>query len=160
MSVVSEEFKSLLAGLQETNRQTMAVLAQAQLEALREIVKGIAVNKTAGLTDGRGVGRPVSFKGEESKYQEWKAKLMAYLVSHNKGCNIWLKWAIENNEVILSDDVRSHWKSCPGEAEEFGNKLYAVLLSSVEGEAFHICHSAGDGNGYEALRLLAIGRMK
>ena len=36
----------------------------------------------------------------------------------------------------------------------FGNRLYAILLSCTEEDPFNICYSVADGNGLEAMRLL------
>lgn len=145
--------KTVLAELQEQSRQNMTLLATHQREALREIVKATGMSKSSGLTDGRGIGRPTDFTGKETRYQEWKAKLVAYLRSNNHDCPEWIRWAAACGAPTESNDIQHIWVDTHDEVEEFSVKLYAILLSCTE-DAFRICHSVADGNGLEAMRLL------
>ena len=148
------DLKTVLAELQEQSRQNMTLLATQQMEALREIAKATGMSKPSGLTDGRGIGRPTNFKGDEKRYKEWNAKLVAYIRSNNHDCPEWTRWVAECDAPIESTDIQQIWVNTYDEVEEFSIKLYTILLSCTEDDAFRICHSVSDGNGLEAMRLL------
>ena len=64
----------MMAALQEQNSQNMQLLQKSNMEAVQAIIANV---RPQSLTDSRGIGKPVTFKGEEKKYAEWKAKMMA-----------------------------------------------------------------------------------
>ena len=135
--------KTVLAELQEQSRQNMTLLATHQMAALREIVKVIGMSKSSGLTDGRGIGRPTNFKGDETRYKEWKANIVAYFQSNNHDCPEWVRWAAVCDAPIESSDIQQIWVDPYGEVEEFRIKLYAI--------AFRVCQIVSDGNGLKAI---------
>ena len=57
------------------------------------------------MTDTRGIGRPITFKGEESKYAEWKAKLLAYLRVIIPQSDRWIQWCCKMTTSITEDEV-------------------------------------------------------
>ena len=77
MSVSMEVVQGMMAEMQKQHAGNLATLARQQLDALQLLVQG--TKTTAGMTDTRGIGRLVSFKGDEGKYGEWKAKLLGVL---------------------------------------------------------------------------------
>ena len=151
--VTIEALQAMMSGLQEQNRNNMVMLANQHIDALKEIVKA-SKNNSSGLTDVRGVGRPTTFRGEEEKYCEWKAKLFAYLRMSAPKSMEWITWASTRTSRIQDQDIKDEYEPQDSEVKDFSVKLYAILLSCTEDDAFRISHSVGDGNGLEALRLL------
>ena len=76
--VTVEALQTMMTNLQAQAHQNMVTLAQQHLDALKEIVHSNTRGGSSGMTDTRGIGRPVVFKGEEQRYGEWKAKLFAF----------------------------------------------------------------------------------
>ena len=61
----------MMAQLQEQNSANMATLAGQQMDALQVIVQNSKPHTgLTSFTDTRGIGRPITFKGEEVKYAE------------------------------------------------------------------------------------------
>ena len=134
----------MLMELQRQNMENIAVL-------MKQFQTGVG---GGGMTDSRGIGRPITFKGEESKYAEWKAKLLAYLRVTNPKSDSWIQWSSKRQKVITVEDVDEEFETETQEVKEFAVKFYAILMSCTEDDAFRICHSVTDGNGLEAMRLL------
>ena len=57
------------------------------------------------MTDSRGIGRPMTFKGDEGKYAEWKAKLLAYIRVSIPHAADWVLWASQEATNITEEDV-------------------------------------------------------
>ena len=108
----------------------------------------------SGLTDTRGIGRPVAFKGDELKYAEWKAKLMAYLRISTPQSDELIKWVAQADSTVTEEDVDISYPNNKQDVWRFAHNLYSILLSCTEDDAFRICHSVKEGNGLEAMRLL------
>ena len=70
--------QGMMMGLQKQSANSLATLAKQQFDALQLLVQGTKTSSGA-MTDTRDIGRPKKFKGEENKYGELKAKLLAYL---------------------------------------------------------------------------------
>ena len=147
-------------GLQEQNArnlgEVMAALQRQQNDALGKILA--TVQPTRQLTDTRGIGRPIAFRGEERRYAEWKAKLYAYLKITFPEAMDWISWATKSPVPIIEEEIT---KTLPIDTNvkyvdilTFSNKLYATLLGCVEEDAFRICYSVKNENGLEAMRLL------
>ena len=96
----------------------------------------------------------VSFKGDEGKYGEWKAKLLAYLRVDVPNSDLWIQWCGQQQIAILEADIDVEFGNDAFTVKEFAVKFYSILLSCMEDDAFWICHSVKDGNGLEAMRLL------
>ena len=75
-----------------------------QNDALTELVG--SARATSALTDTRGSGRPVVFKGDEGKYTEWKAKLMAYLRISTPESDEMVQWAAAADSTVTEEDVK------------------------------------------------------
>lgn len=154
--VTVEAMQAMMAHLQEQNANNLATLARQQMEALQAIVaRSMRAQSTGGMTDTRGIGRPVTFKGDEGKYAEWKAKLNAYLRIMTAESDGWMKWACNEGQTITEESLDLEFGQQSGVVKEFSIKLYSILMSCTEDDAFRICHSVKDGNGLEALRLVA-----
>ena len=150
--VTVEDVQKMMTALQEQNNENMRTLARQQMEALTQIVANSKPNGI--MTDTRAIGKPITFKGEELKYPEWKAKLMAYLKMTVPDSENWIRWAAEEKDPITEERMDEAWLASSRQAKEFAGKLYAMLLSCTEDDAFRICHSVSTGNGLEAMRLL------
>ena len=72
MVVTLEALQVMMAELRKQNEENMATLAKQQFDALQLLVQ--RTKTTSGAMTG-----PITFQGEEGKYGEWMAKLLAYL---------------------------------------------------------------------------------
>ena len=88
-----DALQAMMAELQKQNASNLATLAKQQFDALQTLIQGTTKTHGGGMTDTRGIGRPITFKGEETKYAEWKAKLMAYLSVAAPKSDEWIQWA-------------------------------------------------------------------
>ena len=74
---------------------------------LKDIIAGLGQKTTGNMVDSRGIGKPPVFKGEESKYVEWMAKLDSYIrVNHMDGYE-WLKKICNNGEPVTVGEVKA-----------------------------------------------------
>ena len=146
MSVTAEALQTMLTEFQRMNQENMANLLQ---------MVNSRGSGGGGMTDTRGVGRPMTFKGDEQKYTEWKAKLLAYLRVQDPCSDAWYTWACKQASCITKEDVDMNFTDADNQnIKQWAIKVYAILLSCTEDDAFRICHSVKNGNGLEALRLL------
>ena len=152
--VTVEALQTMMTNLQAQAHQNMVTLAQQHMDALKEIVHSNTRGGSSGMTDTRDIGRPVVFKGEEQRYGEWKAKLFAFLRVSTPQAMEWISWAGSQASTIDEELIAEDYRSENQEVINFGNRLYAILLSCTEEDPFNICYSVADGNGLEAMRLL------
>ena len=134
----------MMMELQRQNMENMAIL-------MKQLQGG---GQGGGMTDTRGIGRPIVFRGDESKYAEWKAKLLAYLRVTNPKADVLVQWAGNMTSQITEEDVDLEYGGEAQSVKDFAVKFFAILVSCTEDDAFRICHSVKDGNGLEAMRLL------
>jgi hypothetical protein len=126
----------------------MAKMNTANVEAIAKIMETISLNQrgsSGGMVDNRGVGRPISFKGDANKFAEWVAKLHAYVRSSNPLASKWLEEASVATEMI--DD-----SMYGANVQDFSIKLHATMISCAEEDPFKIANSVQ--SGLEAFRLL------
>ena len=90
-----EAFTAALQQLQTQNAENMSILLRQQSENLSAIL-----NRQNPMTDSRGIGKPVTLRGEEKKYAEWKAKLVAYLKVAMGESDEFIQWAGRNEDSI------------------------------------------------------------
>jgi hypothetical protein len=135
-AMASEAFvENMMTKINETN---MAAVAE-MLELLNQ--KG----SSGGMVDNRGVGRPISFKGDVNKFAKWVAKLHAYVRSSNPLASKWLEEASVAAETI-DDSIYG------GNVQDFSIKLRATMISRTEEDPLKIVNSVQ--SGLEAFRLL------
>ena len=144
MAMDAAAVHALVVELQRMNQENMNVLMTKITERRH--------NGT--MTDSRGIGKPTTFKGDEAKYAEWKAKLLAYLRVNCRSADAWITWAGNSTTAITEEDVDLTYPDDKDEVLKFANELYSILLSCTEEAAFRICYSVKAGNGLEAIRLL------
>ena len=142
-----EALQAMMGELQKQNAANLATLAQQRFDALQTLIQGNAKVHGGGMTDTRGIGRPITFRGEETKYAEWKAKLMAYLRVATSKSDDWIHWAGKQLSTITEEDVDLQYDNDSGLVKEFAVKFYSILMSCTEDDAFRICHSVKDGHG-------------
>ena len=147
-----EALQHLLGEMQKMQSDSLANLMTQQNDALAVLVGSGRGN--SGLTDTRGIGRPVAFKGDELKYAEWKAKLMAYLRISTAQSDELIKWVARADSTVTEEDVDISYPNNKQDVWRFARNLYSILLSCTEDGAFRICQSVKEGNGSEAMRLL------
>ena len=87
------------------------------------------MQSNSGLTDTRGIGRPVAFKGDELKYAEWKAKLMAYLRISTPQSDELIKWVARADSTVTEEDVDISYPNNKQDVWKFAHNLYSILLS-------------------------------
>ena len=68
--VTVEALQTMMTNLQAPAHQKRMTLAQQHMDALKEIVNSNTRGGSSGMTDTRGIGRPVVFKGDEQRYGE------------------------------------------------------------------------------------------
>ena len=107
MSMTTEAFQQLLAELQAQNARNIEILQRQSVEALTQIVQ--QMHPAENFTDTRGVGRPVNFKGDERKYTEWKAKILAYLKVSIKESEDGISWASSSPDPISASSMLARW---------------------------------------------------
>ena len=88
------------------------------------------------MTDTRGIGRRVSFEGDEGKYGEWKAKLLAYLRVAVPNSDSWIQRCGQQQIAILESDIDVEFGNDAFTVKEFAAKFYSMLLSCTEDERF------------------------
>ena len=142
-----EALTATMAELHRMNTENMSSLLKANYEAMNQLVGN---TKTTNLTDSRGICRPIMFKGDERKYAEWKAKLMAYLRVATPRSDELIHWALNSATPIAEEDMDLKYPDHKQDILKYTANLYSVLLSCTEDDAFRICHSVKDGNGLEA----------
>ena len=153
LQAVQAFVQPLMIQLQTQNMDNLAILAKQNADTLVAVMQ--QTRAQGAMTDSRGVGRPIAFKGEERKYPEWKAKLMAYLRVSQREADQWVQWASIETSEVNDQSILNHFGQDVGRAvSEFATKLYSTLMSCAEEDAFRICHSVKNGNGLEAMRLL------
>ena len=141
--VSMDVLQQMMFALQEQNSQNMMKLQQSNLEAVQAIIATVRPQRN--LTDSRGSGKPVTFQGEEKKYAEWKAKMLAFLKVNVRNSDDWIAWAVGAKDSITAEDIAKDWGQQAGQVMYFSSTLYATLLSCAEEDAFRIFHSVKDG---------------
>ena len=118
--------------------QHMMTLAQLHTDAMKEIVNSnTGGGSRGGMTDKRGIGRPLVFKEDEQRNEEWKANLFAVPRVSSPQAVVWISWAGSQPSTINEEVIY------------FGNRLYAIPLCTA-GDPCNICYSVTDGNDLEA----------
>ena len=160
MAISLDDFDILLSRLEERRAEERRQDSAIQQQLMKEMLAGVMGGSSrGGLVDSRGIGRPSTFRGDESKYIEWVAKLNAYLKSANDSMHHWLEWAgiltvIVDHDAIVdaADTFQADQRIVQGD----NAKLYSILISSTEDDAFRLVNSIIPGNGFESDRLLKI----
>ena len=147
MAVTMEALHVLITEMQRMNMENLNTVVHNMNSGGQQRGGGF-------MTDSRGIGRPITFKGEESKYAEWKAKLLAYIRVSIPHAADWVLWASQEATNTIEEDVDRKIGESAQTLKDFAVKLYSILMSCTEDDAFRICHSVKDGNGLEAMRLL------
>jgi hypothetical protein len=153
-----EQMTQMLTAVQAQGLEAMRTMAQQQHHAMQELLAGVQQQRPrpeSGMTDTRGVGRPINFKGEETKFAEWVAKLQAYIRVNNPEAGNWLRWATEKtvsiDDELICDEFDDMWIE---EVQKFSHRLFATIISCTEEDAFRLANSVNDQSGLEAYRLL------
>ena len=130
MAIPMEALQAMMSELQKQNAASLATLAKQQFDALQQLIQGTTKTHGGAMTDTRGIGRPITFKGEEAKYAEWKAKLMAYLRVAAPKSDEWIQWEGRMTSVITEEDVELEYDSDSTLVKEFAMKFYSILTTS------------------------------
>ena len=76
MAVSMEMMSQMIGEMQRMNSENLKMLMTQNFDALTQLI-GTTKAPQMSMTDTRGIGRPITYKGDETKWAEWKAKLMA-----------------------------------------------------------------------------------
>ena len=123
--------------------------SQAKVDRLEEDLRNLRGNERGGRRD-RGdfdsrLGKPPSFDGNESKWEEWYFKFRAYLL-----CNggVWpqLVTAAEGASADIALDLMDE------DHAHGARQLYMSLVFTTEDSALRLVQSVEDSNGCMALR--------
>jgi hypothetical protein len=113
----------------------MTKLNDANMAAIAKMIELLnQKGGSGGMVDNRGVGRPISFKGDVNKFTEWVAKLHAYVRSSNPMASKWLEEASVATEMI-DDSIYG------ANVQDFSIKLHATMISCTEEDPFKIVNS-------------------
>ena len=85
------------------NAENLPKVVMQQNTTLTQLVS--CSRGTSALSDTRGIGRPVVFKGDECKDTEWKAKLMACLRISTPQSDELIKWAAGTDSIVTEEDM-------------------------------------------------------
>ena len=96
--------QAMMAELQKQSAENLATIAKQQYDAMQVLVHGTKII-SGGMTDTRGIGRPMTYKGEEDKCSEWKAKLMAYVRISAPRSDEWILWISRPTTPTKDEDV-------------------------------------------------------
>jgi hypothetical protein len=89
----------ILGAFNQEHELFMKHLAEQQLAPMAGLGTSLKTS-SEGMTSTRGVGEPIQFNGDEKKYREWIAKLVAYIKATNPVAINWLDWARAHNEPV------------------------------------------------------------
>ena len=128
-------------------------------------IRTLAVNTVPrqNMVDSRGMGKPPSFSGAEKAWREWKGKLTAYLcASGDSSTEQTLRWAENRVTAITADALQGlvldeqgrHSEAAYQGLDTFNRKLYVIPVDTCKDKPYRIVDSAGNGQGFEAWRLL------
>ena len=134
------------------------------IPALVQAVADLAAKKpesTNKLVDNKGIGKPSSFDGSESKYREWSTKFEAFVVSvFGEDFRPVLEWTVERQDIV----DREAWTDAFGRGspddvveglDEMVAQLHTALPQLTTGEPFDLTQNVEKGNGLECWRKLA-----
>lgn len=128
-----EQMQQLLIAVQQQGLEAIRVITAQQHTAMQEVVQGMQQRTRqgdGGMTDTRGVGRPINFRGDDSRFAEWIAKLQAYVrVTHLEAGN-WMQWADGQDKPIDDDVIEVEFvHSVALELKLFSHRLFATIIS-------------------------------
>ena len=153
MAVSMEMMSQMIGEMQRMNSENLKMLMTQNFDALTQLI-GTTKAPQMSMTDTRGIGRPITYKGDETKWAEWKAKLMAYLRVIAPRSDEVIQWACKELNPVAEEDIDLRYGEHKLEVMKYSANLYSILLSCTEDDPFRICHSVKEGNGLEAMRLL------
>ena len=111
---------------------------------------------TGSLVDNKAVGKPFAFAGTQNQsFQEWRHKLIVYMLSIYQDTPELLQWAESQQSVITKDSVATQFLELDNPVK-MSTDLYAMLTTFTEGEANKIVRSIQSYNGLETWRQLKI----
>ena len=163
------QLATLIATLQQANQESLnSALGQIAAQTNQMLGEIVKVNKTmvdqmtgrpksSSMVDTRGIGKPSSFKGDDSKFVEWIAKLNAFLRAGNTRSMTWLKKVCAEDRKVTEEvvnEIAEDDVEVATDIDEFSIKLYSILVSCTEDDPFRIVNSVANEEGLEAYSLI------
>ena len=184
MATMRQEFQAQMAAMQAQHQQTTQAMQAAMdaraeetrqlnhrleqrgsqaLDALPALLEQLTVQARPAqrsLVDTRGIGRPQTFKDDESSFTVWRKKTEGYIVSVSPDLREPLEWAMDRAEAITYDAQDTTYGSSADEAaidgiDDLTRQLHNLLINITDGESFDIVNATEDWNGLEAWRKLS-----
>ena len=99
------------------------------------------------LVDTRGIGKPQTFRDDESSFTVWGKKTEGYIVSTLPSLREPLEWAIDRAEAITYDAQDAAFGASADEdaienIDELTRQLHTLLIHITEGESFDMINGA------------------
>ena len=90
-----ESLNATLNQMTNQNREMINMIMTNNQAVLTQITSSLASSKpkSTSMVDSRGIGKLGTFKGDESKFIEWIAKLSAFLSASNSKAMAWMNKA-------------------------------------------------------------------
>eukprot|EP00971_Amphidinium_carterae_P330074 6462928-Amphidinium_carterae.1 len=149
---------------QQQQQQQPGQQLQVVVQQLGQAVQALAQTRGGAsavprLVDTKGLGKPMPFKNDTSKFNEWLRKTSSYFTAaYGSSFKGLLDWVEDQEQTITTQDLAMQFNDVNSPEyieclEEKDAQLHAALMALTEGEAFDIvlgCASCGS----EALRKL------
>ena len=104
----------------------------------------------------KNVGKPFTFKSDESTFAVWAKKLKNYLgAGYGRDARVMMDWAeARAAQPITDQDLQEQFGDRGSLVSRVEEALYSNLSSFTEGEAFNLASNTPAGKGLEAFRRL------
>ena len=143
--------------MQQTMMKAFMDAMTKQTEALSALGRPASQKPT--LIDSKGLGRPYTYDGHESKFLPWITKTENYILGVFPDLRLVSEWACEKAGPVRQDDLDTAFGSRADEVvrvddlDYMNQQLHTVLTQLTEAEPFDIVQSSGK-SGLEAWRRL------
>ena len=131
MAVSMEMMSQMIGEMQRMNSENLKMLMTQNFDALTQLI-GTTKAPQMSMTDTRGIGRPITYKGDETKWAEWKAKLMAYLRVIAPRSDEVIQWVCKELNPVAEEDIDLKYGEHKLEVMKYSANLYSILLSCTE----------------------------
>ena len=133
---------------------------EARLQELREVALQAARGEPRqharrhGLVDTKGVGRPSTFDGTQTKWSAWAFRVENFIASVYVNGREALDWAGTREKMIVDEDLRELQDLDTPDVFEINEAVYALIAQITEQEPLDIAKNTTRGAGLEVWRKL------
>jgi len=105
--------------------------------------------------DNKGLGKPQMFSNREDDFRVWHRKVSNFICSQYREVREILKYCEVQDAVIDLDDLALQFDGISEEIiKELNDRVHECLMSLTDGESNDLVYNAGEGQGFDAWRLL------